>query len=125
MVLMDAVATADQVDEVIERIRAYQLNAMRMPGDDHIAIGIASAIPPDLRETLTQTLSTLPGVDHVVQISRPYKLASREFRSKDTVFTLKGVAFGGAQCVIMAGPCSIENRDQIFAAAKAVKAAGA
>src|SRR5262249_34113927 len=125
MVLMDAAATADQVEEVLERIRAYQMHALRLPGDEHIAIGVASAIPPDLRETLTQTISTLPGVDRVVQISRPYKLASREFRNKDSVFTIKEVTFGGAQCVIMAGPCSIENRDQIFTTAKAVKAAGA
>jgi 3-deoxy-7-phosphoheptulonate synthase len=125
MVLMDATATADQIDEVVDRIIAHKMQAVRMPGDDHVAIGVASAIPPDLREVLTQVLSTLPGVDHVVQISRPYKLASREFHSVDTVFAIRGVEIGGSQCVVMAGPCSIETRDQIFTAAEAVKAAGA
>ena len=125
MILMDADATAEQVDDVIARIVAHKLQALRLPGDEHIAIGVASAIPPDLREPLTLELSTLPGVDHVVQISRPYKLASREFRRVDTVVRIKDVAIGGERCVVMAGPCAVENRKQIFAAARAVQAAGA
>ncbi|HZT41893.1 MAG TPA: 3-deoxy-7-phosphoheptulonate synthase [Chthonomonadaceae bacterium] len=125
MILMAAEATAEQVDEVIARITAHKLQALRLPGDEHIAIGVASAIPPDLREPLTMELSTLPGVDHVVQISRPYKLASREFRRVDTVVKVKDVEIGGNRCVVMAGPCAVESREQIFAAAKAVRAAGA
>lgn len=125
MILMDSDATAEQVDEVIARITAHKMQALRLPGDEHIAIGVASAIPPDLREPLTMELSTLPGVDHVVQISRPYKLASREFRHVDTVVKIKDVEIGGNRCVIMAGPCAVENREQIFAAARAVQSAGA
>jgi 3-deoxy-7-phosphoheptulonate synthase len=125
MVLMHAEATAEQIEDVITRITAHKMQALRLPGDEHIAIGVASAIPPELREPLTQTLSSLPGVDHVVQISRPYKLASREFHRTDTVVTIKGVSIGGKRCVVMAGPCSIESRDQLFATARAVQAAGA
>ncbi len=125
MVLMRAEATPEQVEDVIARITAHNLQALRLPGDEHLAIGVASAIPPDLREPLTQILSSLPGVDHVVQISRPYKLASREFHRTDTVVTIKDVVIGGPQCVVMAGPCSIESRDQLFTTARAVQAAGA
>ncbi len=125
MVLMNQDATELQIDEVMERIEQHKMQALRLPGDDHVAIGVASSIPPDLREPLTLALSTLPGVDHVVQISRPYKLASREFRRVDTVVEIKGVRIGGNECVVMAGPCSVESRDQIFAAAHAVQAAGA
>jgi len=125
MILMAADATAQQVDEVIARITAHKMQALRLPGDEHIAIGVASAIPPDLREPLTMELSTLPGVDHVVQISRPYKLASREFRRVDTIVQIKDVEIGGNRCVVMAGPCAVESREQIFAAAQAVQAAGA
>jgi 3-deoxy-7-phosphoheptulonate synthase len=125
MVLMNADASAEQVDEVIARIELHKMQALRLPGDEHTAIGVASAIPPDLREPLTIVLSSLPGVDHVVQISRPYKLASREFHRVDTVIDIKGVQIGGSKCVVMAGPCSVESRDQIFAAARAVQAAGA
>ena len=125
MVLMDAAATAKQVQDVVQCIEAHEMQALRLPGDEHIAIGIPSAIPPTLRDPLTQKLAALPGVDHVVQISRPYKLASREFHSTDTVIKIKGVEIGGTQCVIMAGPCSIESREQIFEAAKTVQASGA
>ncbi|HLK61469.1 MAG TPA: 3-deoxy-7-phosphoheptulonate synthase [Chthonomonadaceae bacterium] len=125
MVLMDAAATAEQVEDVMTQIKAHSMQALRLPGDEHIAIGVASAIPPDVREPLYQKLSSLPGVDHVVHISRPYKLASREFHRVDTVVNIKGVEVGGNTCVIMAGPCSIESREQIFAAARAVQAAGA
>ncbi len=124
MVLMQADATTAQVEEVVNTIASNGLKALRLPGDEHVAIGVASAIPPTLREPLTTTLSALPGVDHVVQISRPYKLASREFWPENTVVEVKGVSIGGTECVIMAGPCSIESRDQLFAAATAVKEAG-
>src|SRR4051812_43719202 len=119
MVLMNADATSEQIDEVMARIAAHKMQALRLPGDEHIAIGVASAIPPDLRGPLTEALSTLPGVDHVVQISRPYKLASREFHRVDTVVRIKDVEIGGSACVAMAGPCSIENRAQIVAAGQA------
>jgi 3-deoxy-7-phosphoheptulonate synthase len=125
MVLMNADATPEQVDDVMARIAAHEMQALRLPGDEHIAIGVASAIPPPLREPLTAALTALPGVDHVVQISRPYKLASREFRRVDTVVEIRGVRIGGEACVVMAGPCSVESRSQIFAAARAVQAAGA
>jgi 3-deoxy-7-phosphoheptulonate synthase len=125
MVLMNADATPLQIADVMERIADRNLQAVNMPGGDHVAIGIASAIPPDVREPLFQSLSGLPGVNHVVHISRPYKLASREFHRADTIVKIKDVEIGGSQCVVMAGPCSIESRDQIFAAATAVQSAGA
>lgn len=113
-----------QVEEVVSTIESYQLKPLRLPGDEHIAIGVASAIPPTTREPLTAAISALPGVDHVVQISRPYKLASREFWPEDTVVKIKDVTIGGNACVVIAGPCSIESRDQLYASATAVKNAG-
>ncbi|HLI49465.1 MAG TPA: 3-deoxy-7-phosphoheptulonate synthase [Chthonomonas sp.] len=126
MVLMSVDATQQQIDDVIQLIKQHNLKPLHLPGDEHVAIGIASAIPPELREPLTLALQALPGVDHVVQISRPYKLASREFWRTDTVVQIGEVKIGGnAPCVIMAGPCSVESREQIFTTAQAVKAAGA
>jgi 3-deoxy-7-phosphoheptulonate synthase len=125
LILMNTDATPEQIEEVMACVRAHQMKPLPMPGDDFIAIGVASAIPPDLRPILTDALNTLPGVHHVTQITRPYKLASRDFHRADTVFSLGPVVFGGKACVVMAGPCSIESRDQIYAAARAVQAAGA
>ncbi len=129
MVLMNAEATPQQIDAVIARIAQSKMQPLRLPGDEHVAIGIASAIPPELRPVLTETLSMLPGVEHVIQISRPYKLASREFRRVDTLVKINSgteeVEIGGSRVVIMAGPCSVESREQLFETARAVKAAGA
>lgn len=125
MILMQAEATEENAEAVMQAIRARGLQALRLPGDEHVAIGVASAIPPDLREPLTLELSALVGVDHVVQISRPYKLASREFRRVDTVVDINGVRLGGSSCVVMAGPCAVESREQIRQAARAVASAGA
>ncbi|MDE2127259.1 MAG: 3-deoxy-7-phosphoheptulonate synthase [Armatimonadetes bacterium] len=125
MILMAAEASAAEISQVIERIQAHQLNALRLPGDVHVAIGISSAIPPELREPLTGILQALPGVESVIQISRPYKLASREFRQADTIAAIRDVRIGGSRCVVIAGPCSVESHEQIFGAAEAVKAAGA
>jgi 3-deoxy-7-phosphoheptulonate synthase len=125
IVLMQADAATEQVEGVIEVIEARGLRALNLPGGEHVAIGIASAIPPEMREGLANRLTSLPGVDHVVHVSRPYKLASREFHRASTVVDVCGVRIGGPECVVIAGPCAVESRDQVFAAAQAVKAAGA
>ncbi len=125
MVLMHVSAGADQINAVINLIESNGLKALRLPGSEHVAVGVASSIPPSLRDPLYQELIACSGVDHVVHISRPYKLASREFHSEDTVINIKGVDIGGSKCVVMAGPCSIESREQIFESARAVQDAGA
>ncbi len=125
IVLMQADATAEQSAAVIEAIETRGLKPLNLPGGEHVAIGIASAIPPDLREPLANSLAVMPGVDHIVHVSRPYKLVSREFHAAQTVVQVGEVEIGGPECVVMAGPCAVENRQQILAAAEAVKKAGA
>jgi 3-deoxy-7-phosphoheptulonate synthase len=125
IILMHKDATVEQTESVMAAITARGMRALNMPGGNQVAIGIASAIPPDDREALASSMSVLPGVSHVVHVSRPYKLASREFQSAPTRVRVRDVEIGGRDCVIMAGPCAVESREQIFAAARAVKEAGA
>lgn len=125
MVAMETDATQEQIAQVIARIQEYNLRPVNLPGGERTAIGIPSAIPPELRENLTQILEVLPGVDHVTQISRAYKLASHEFHPHDTEVRLGGVVIGGNKMAVMAGPCAIESEEQMTSAAEAVKAAGA
>lgn len=125
IVLMHRNATAQQVEAVVEAIASHGLKPLNLPGGDHTAIGIASAIPPDLREGLASQLSAMDGVANVVHVSRPYKLASREFHQASTVVRVGDVEIGGDACVVIAGPCAVESREQIFATASAVQAAGA
>ena len=70
-------------------------------------------------------LSALPGVASVTPISRPFKLASREFHPTDTVIEVRGASVGDGTLTLMAGPCSVESREQLLETACAVKEAGA
>ena len=80
-----------------------------------------SSIPPDLKDEI----ELLPGVSEVVPISKPYKMASREFHPDNSTVTIGDVVIGGPDPVIMAGPCSVEDEEQMVSTARAVKAAGA
>lgn len=125
MIAMRAEATLDEVKAVAQRIRDAGLTPVELPGGERTAIGIRSAIPVEIRDSLSAALETMPGVDHVTHISRPYKLASREFYPRNTVFSVGPVTFGGDEVVVMAGPCAIESEAQLRKAAEAVKQAGA
>ncbi|MBP6964875.1 MAG: 3-deoxy-7-phosphoheptulonate synthase [Armatimonadetes bacterium] len=125
IIAMRADASAEEISLVIERITSHGMTALNLPGGDRTVIGVASSIPADLREPLTDALQALPGVDHITHVSRIYKLASREFHASDTVVNVKGVEIGGNRVAVMAGPCAVESREQLAAAAEAVKGAGA
>lgn len=124
IIAMKAGARPEEIQAVIDRVADAGMAALKLPGGDRTVIGIASSIPPDVREPLTELMLSLPGVDHVTQVSRAYKLASREFHAADTIVDVRGVEIGGREIVVMAGPCAIESREQLLAAAQAVCAAG-
>lgn len=124
IVAMKKDASSVDIEQVIERISSYGLKPVNLPGGERIAIGIASAIPSDLRGTLKEVLEALPNVDRVSQVSRTYKLASREFHPVDTIINIKGVTLGSNEVIMMAGPCAIESREQLFEAAEAVRKHG-
>ncbi|MCC6730338.1 MAG: 3-deoxy-7-phosphoheptulonate synthase [Chthonomonadales bacterium] len=125
IILMHTDASPAQVEAVIEAISARGLRPVTLPGGDHTAVGVASAIEPEERQGLANHLMALPGVANVVHVSRPYKLASREFHTASSLARVGRLAFGGSDCVVIAGPCAVESREQILAAARAVKEAGA
>jgi 3-deoxy-7-phosphoheptulonate synthase len=121
IVVMKVGASQDEISRVRKRIEGAGLKAHISQGTEHTVIGALGQVFPELRDSLEM----LPGVDQVIPVSKPYKLASREFHPQDTVFELNGVAIGGNEIVVMAGPCAIESEDQLLATAQAVKAAGA
>src|SRR5665647_3021316 len=102
IIAMKAGATPEDISGVIQKIEESGMRALDLPGGDRTVIGVASSIPPDLRQPLTEAMLALPGVDHVAQVSRTYKLTSREFHSADTIVEVKGVRIGGKEVVIMA-----------------------
>ena len=122
IVVMGAEATLEQINEVKQRIENHEgLRAQVVHGTERRIVGALGTIPPDLKDEM----ELLPGVMEVVRISKPYKLASREFHPDNTVVQVGDALIGGPEPVIMAGPCSVEDEEQMVATARAVKAAGA
>jgi 3-deoxy-7-phosphoheptulonate synthase len=121
LVVMHQHATAEQVQAVIDKIRTLGLTPNPIPGAQRIAIGITGnkgPLEPDL-------FTILPGVADAIRVSQPFKLVSREVKEEDTVIDVGGVPLGGKDLAIMAGPCSVESKEQILETAHAVKKAGA
>jgi 3-deoxy-7-phosphoheptulonate synthase len=121
LIIMRTDASQKEVETVIERVKANGLTAHISKGEERTVIGAVG----DGRQVYRDQFLLLAGVDRVVPISRPYKLASREFRPEDSVFPLDGVEIGGPGVVIIAGPCAVESRTQLLETAVAVQEAGA
>ncbi|MBN2713969.1 MAG: 3-deoxy-7-phosphoheptulonate synthase [Planctomycetes bacterium] len=121
IIVMKVSATEEQIQAVTGRIEKADCVPNLDRGAERVIVGIRTG-----RHDLTpDQFENLPGVDHVVRILKPYKLASREFHPDDTVFKVGNVEIGGNKLVVMAGPCGVESEEQIFFTAKAVKASGA
>ncbi len=115
-------ATEDQIDAVIEAMMETGVDVHRTTGKMQT---ILAAVGPTAGLDLS-TFEVLPGVMHVHRISSPYKLAGRAFRPEGTVVEFpKGVKLGGTEVQVIAGPCAIESKEQIFTIAKCVKGTGA
>jgi len=122
LVVMDAHATAEQIEAVCAEIRAMGYTPHPMPGPTRTAIGITGNRGPIEQAA---RLLRLPGVADLIRVTAPYKLVSREFREGDTVVRVGGVPIGGPGVTIIAGPCTVESLEQTLSVARAVKAAGA
>jgi 3-deoxy-7-phosphoheptulonate synthase len=121
IVVMKADATMSDISSVIKSLEAMGFKPHPTRGADRTIIGIA-----DAREGADFTqLEGATGVEQVIPITRAYKMVSREFRPQNTIVNINGVAVGGDKFVVMAGPCAVENREQVLTAARAVKAGGA
>jgi len=115
-------ATEEHIQFVIERMVELGFNVHRTTGAlQTVLAGVGSPAQFDVHE-----FQVLPGVHEAYRISSPYKLAGRGFRPEGTIVRFaNGVTVGGDEIVVMAGPCSVESRDQILTSAKQVAAAGA
>ncbi|MCX7918553.1 MAG: 3-deoxy-7-phosphoheptulonate synthase [bacterium] len=114
-------ATPEQIEHILTRIRELGLTPHISRGVKRTIIG-AIGDEEILRE---QPLEAIPGVEKVLPILKPYKLASREFKSENSVIEIDGITIGGKRITIIAGPCSVETEEVLLATALAVKSAGA
>ena len=123
MIVMSPQATPDQIENVLRHVVEAGFTPHRSDGQDHTVIGCVGHMNPDAVDP--REFELLVGVSQVVRISVPYKLSSRTFKPEDTVVVAGAVRIGGPEVVLMAGPCTIESRDQVEAIAPLVKQAGA
>jgi 3-deoxy-7-phosphoheptulonate synthase len=122
LVVMKRDATKAEIDGVVARIGELGLTAVPLPGAERTAIGTFGVAAREYEEQL----ESMPGVQEIVYVSKPFKLASREVRPADTIVSVRGVEIGsGKPLAVIAGPCSVESRDQTLATARAVRDAGA
>jgi 3-deoxy-7-phosphoheptulonate synthase len=119
IVIMQENATEDQITKVVDKLVNLGFDIHRSTGARHTVLGAVGAQIADTRD-----LELLDGVHEVVRVSAPYKLASRAFRPEGTKIRIRDVIIGGEQVVMMAGPCTLENREQIEAVATTVSALG-
>jgi 3-deoxy-7-phosphoheptulonate synthase len=121
-VTMKPHATPAEFEAVVEKVRALGLTPHPIVGTERkvvAVVGHTTGLDPE------DLFGSMPGVAEALRVSQPFKLVSREVKEEDTVLDVAGVPLGGPAIAVMAGPCSVESREQILEAAHAVKAAGA
>lgn len=121
VIIMNVDATAEDIKEVIAVIESAGLEAKVMEGSQQKIVGVIG----DKARLATVPIDAMDGVEKSVEISKSYKLASREFHPVSSVIDVAGVKIGDGTPVVMAGPCAVESKEQLFEAAEIVKKAGA
>jgi 3-deoxy-7-phosphoheptulonate synthase len=121
IIVLKPEATQQTVDHLLGRISAKGLTPLHMPGSERVVLGALG----DERILAELALDAEPGVESVKPILAPYKLVSRELHPHDSIVSIGGASIGGGRFGLIAGPCAVENEDQLLASAKAARAAGA
>jgi 3-deoxy-7-phosphoheptulonate synthase len=115
-------ATREEVNNVVQKAKSFDLDVQLNIGTDKTVVAILGS---NTGQIPTDAFAVLPGVESVTRIMKPYKLASREFQQRDTVVDCGGVKIGGERIVVIAGPCAVESENQLMQAAEGVQKAGA
>lgn len=121
VIIMEHEATKQQIEDIKDKLHELGYNVHESIGVDHTLLGVLG----DVSKIDVRDMQVLPGVESAYRITAPYKLVSREFQHKDTVIDIKGTKIGGDELVVIAGPCSIESKEQVMTVAEHVSKAGA
>ncbi|MEK7664569.1 MAG: 3-deoxy-7-phosphoheptulonate synthase [Patescibacteria group bacterium] len=120
---MEKNATREEIKDVINVvINDFKFEAQVNTGEERTVIAVLGSNTGDID---TQSFEVLSGVERVVRIQRPFKLASRDFKPENTIVKIDNIEIGGKELIIMAGPCSVESEEQIIGCAFAAKKSGA
>ncbi len=122
IIVLKKTATPQELEHICQKVRELGLTPQVSRGIERTVIGVIG----DEEKLHVQPLEVFPGVESVMAILKPYKLASRDYKAENTEFDMgNGVKVGGKKIVVMAGPCAVENYDMLLGVAKAVKKSGA
>lgn len=121
VIVMKHHASAEQIGHVVAHIEEMGFKAHLSSGEERTIIGVIG----DERGLEPENFEMFEGVERAMRVLHPFKLASRDFHPDDSVIHINGVSVGGKAVAMIAGPCSIESREQLFETSEAVKAAGA
>jgi 3-deoxy-7-phosphoheptulonate synthase len=124
IIIMSPGVQQEEIDGVIASLKERGYGIHLSQGVERTLIGAIGALDEE-KQMVASQLEALPGVERVVPILKPFKFASREYHPETTVIDVGGVKIGGDRIVIMAGPCSVESREQILETAWAAKEGGA
>ncbi|PKL82777.1 MAG: 3-deoxy-7-phosphoheptulonate synthase [Ignavibacteriae bacterium HGW-Ignavibacteriae-3] len=120
LILMNLNSPREDIKEVKNKIISFNCTPHEIPGASKLAIGITG--PSEF--LIKEEFQLLPSVEEVIRVTKKYKLVSRQMKSEDTIIDVNGIKIGGDQLTIIAGPCSVESRDQIFEIAGRLKEMG-
>jgi 3-deoxy-7-phosphoheptulonate synthase len=121
VIVMKHHASAEEIGRVVAHVEELGFKAHLSPGEERTIIGVIG----DERGLEPENFSMLDGVERCMRILHPFKLASRDFHPQDSIVRINGTAIGGKTLAVIAGPCSIESREQLMESAHAVKEGGA
>ncbi|OPZ85662.1 MAG: Phospho-2-dehydro-3-deoxyheptonate aldolase [bacterium ADurb.Bin429] len=124
IIIMEEGAPRQAIDEMIAAVEAEGFQPFVNPGVERTVIAVLGVVNVE-KVQVADKFASFPGVERVALVSEPYKLASRAHHPAGTVLNIRGVTIGGTELCIMAGPCSVESREQTLEIAHAVKEAGA
>ncbi len=115
-------ASREEINSVLEKARSLGFEVQQNRGTDKTVVAILGS---NTGQTPTDIFAVLPGVESVTRIMKPYKLSSREFKAENTRITVGAIQIGGERLAVIAGPCAVENEEQLMQTAQGVKKAGA
>ncbi len=122
IIVLKKTATPQELEHICQKVRELGLTPQVSRGIERTVIGVIG----EEEKLHVQPLEVFPGVESVMSILKPYKLASRDYKAENTEFDMgNGVKVGGKKIIVMAGPCAVENYDMLLEVAKAVKKSGA
>ena len=121
IIVINGKTNESHVEKIVQKLHEMGHEVDISRGERRIVLGVIG----DVKNLASVPFYAFDGVEEVIRVEKPYKLASKEFKSSTTTVKIKDVVIGGKEVVVMAGPCVVENKKQIFETAQQVKAAGA